>query len=237
MTTVAIMQPMYCPWKGFFELIAACDVYIHLDDVLLPRGRSFTNRVQAKTKDGIKWLTVPLSRQDRTTIDKTAVDTGQPWQRKHLGLLEQAYARAPHKASMLDFATSHLSADCTLLGSLNITFIEQAAARLDLNPTILKSSNLDILSTGSQRILDLVKAAGGTTYVTGHGGRNYLDHQAFEDAGIEVRYMNYSTEEYPQLHGEFTPYVTVLDLLANTGEEAPKWIAPSTISWQEFTNG
>lgn len=237
MTTVAIMQPMYLPWKGFFELIAACDVFIHLDDVLIPRGRSFTNRVQAKTKDGIKWLTVPLSRQERTTIEKTMVDTKQQWQRKHLLLLEQAYARAPYKSSMLELTAAHLGGTQVALGELNIRFIEQAAGILGLAPTILRSSALDVASTGSKRILDLVRAAGGTTYVTGHGGRNYLDHQAFEDDGIQVRYMDYSADEYPQLHGEFTPYVTVLDLLANTGDNARDWIVPSTVTWQEYTHG
>ncbi|MDD3312401.1 WbqC family protein [Pseudodesulfovibrio sp.] len=242
MTTVAIMQPMYLPWRGFFELMAACDVFVHLDDVLLPQGRSFTNRVQVKTKDGSKWLTVPLARGERTTIARTETDDGRDWRRKHLALLEQAHARAPFRDDMLALAAPSLAEPAPggprpRLGGFNIDFIERAARFLDIRPRLARSSELEVTSTGSLRILELVEALGGDAYVTGHGARNYLDHEAFEARGVRVGYMDYALTPYPQLHGAFTPYVTILDLVANTGPEAKRHINPAVVGWKEFING
>ncbi|MEF2232208.1 MAG: WbqC family protein [Pseudodesulfovibrio sp.] len=237
MTTVAIMQPMYLPWRGFFELMAACDVFVHLDDVLLPQGRSFTNRVQVKTKDGIKWLTVPLAHGERTTIARTRTDNARDWRRKHLALLAQSCARAPFSDAMLALAEPSLADPCPLLGAFNIAFIERAAEFLGLRPKLVRSSELGVPSTGSRRILELVETLGGDAYVTGHGARNYLDHEAFEARGIRVDYMDYALTPYPQLHGEFTPYVTVLDLVANTGSGAKRHINPALVGWKEFIDG
>ena len=58
--TVVISQPMFFPWVGIFEQIRLADIFVHFDDVQLPWGSSFINRVQIKTKDGIKWLTIPI---------------------------------------------------------------------------------------------------------------------------------------------------------------------------------
>ena len=93
---------------------------------------------------------------------------------------------------------------------------------------------LGILGAGSSRVLEIVLRLGGNTYVTGHGARNYLDHEAFERVGVDVRYMNYSCSQYQQLHGQFTPYVSALDLVANCGVEGEKLIRSTTINWKDF---
>ena len=74
----------------------------------------------------------------------------------------------------------------------------------------------------------------GDVYVTGHGAKNYLDHEAFERGGVHVEYMDYQRRAYPQLHGEFTPYVSILDLIANMGREGRDLICSGTVSWREF---
>ena len=88
--------------------------------------------------------------------------------------------------------------------------------------------------TSWQRVLDLVLSAGGTRYLTGHGAANYLDHQAFEAAGVHVEFMNYSCTPWSQPRETFTPYVSVLDLIARTGPDARKYLLPTTMSWREF---
>ena len=83
-------------------------------------------------------------------------------------------------------------------------------------------------------MLDIVRAVGGTRYVTAHGAAGYLDHALFEAAGVQVDYVDYSLAPYPQLHGAFTPYVSVLDLIANTGDEAANYIRPRTKPWRDL---
>ena len=83
---------------------------------------------------------------------------------------------------------------------------------------IFFSSQMEIPGASSQRVLDVVRRVGGTTYITGHGARNYLDHELFERQGVRVEYIDYQKIPYPQLHGEFTPFVSALDLIANVGK-------------------
>jgi hypothetical protein len=98
----------------------------------------------------------------------------------------------------------------------------------------VRSDALGVTTSGSQRILDIVRRLGGTRYVTAHGAANYLDHEAFECAGIAVEYIEYSKTPYPQLHGAFTPYVSALDLVANAGNGARLAISPKLIPWRQF---
>ena len=101
MTTVVISQPMLFPWVGMFEQISLSDVYVHYDDVQFSKG-SFSNRVQVKTADGSKWLTVPLKDLHLgQTIDQVKPQESEKWQPRHLALLEQAYRSAPYRDTML----------------------------------------------------------------------------------------------------------------------------------------
>ena len=119
---------------------------------------------------------------------------------------------------------------------LLISSIELPVARMGFcGPAVwLRSSALKTEGTAWRRLLSIVKAVGGTRYVTAHGAANYLDHEAFERAGIAVEYMDYSKTPYPQLHGEFTPYVSIVDLIANLGTAAHAAIRPKTIPWRDF---
>ena len=93
---------------------------------------------------------------------------------------------------------------------------------------------MGIAGAGSQRVVDIVKALGGRRYITGWGARNYLDHQLFEDSAIRVEYMDYQALPYAQLHGDFTPYVSVLDLAANMGREGSDYIRSGTSYWRQW---
>jgi hypothetical protein len=101
----------------------------------------------------------------------------------------------------------------------------------------MHSNALGIDGASSSRVLDIVLALGGRRYITGHGARNYLDHGLFEEAGVRVEYMDYQRLPYPQQHGQFTPYVSVLDLIANCGPEGRKFICSGSVYWKEFIDG
>ena len=122
------------------------------------------------------------------------------------------------------------------LGELLIASIEKPKAKMGLSGPRewIRSSALGLEGTSWQRVLAIVKAVGGTHYVTAHGAANYLDHEAFEEAGVTVEYADYSKTPYPQQHGEFTPYVSILDLIANLGTKAGTAIHPRTMPWREF---
>src|SRR5262245_19504496 len=93
---------MFFPWVGMFEQVKLADVFVHYDDVQLPQGRSFTNRVQIKTKDGIHWLTVPLQRSEgKVNINEARLVDREHWRAKHLRFLEANYTNALYAKDML----------------------------------------------------------------------------------------------------------------------------------------
>jgi hypothetical protein len=236
MTTVVISQPMFFPWVGLLEQIRLADVLVHYDDVQFSKG-SFTNRVQIKTSAGTAWLTVPLRDVHLgQRIAEVAIAPGRTWHGRHLGLLEQAYRGAPFRDEMLGLVQEVYGRAHDGLGRLAVdsteTMLRYFGIATEVRPTW--SSELAVPGAASPRVLDVVKRLGGDRYVTGHGARNYLEHASFEAAGVAVEYLDYRRTPYRQLHGDFTPYVSALDLIANEGRGGARVIASTTVGWREF---
>jgi hypothetical protein len=233
MTTVVITQPMLFPWPGFFEQLALADTYIYLDDAQYSKG-GFTNRVQILHNDTSKWLTIPLAGNGtfQRICDLTAA--GEEWRRRHRDFLRQAFSGAPFASSALS-QLDRAYREAKLVDLL-IASIEESAKALGIGQRrrVLKASDLLVDGRSWPRVLDLVLAVGGTRYLTGHGAANYLDHEAFEMAGVKVEYMRYSLGTWPRGGDNRTPYVSVLDLIAWTGPQAGSYLKPATLPWREF---
>lgn len=234
---VVISQSMYFPWVGLLEQIRLADTFIHYDDVHYARG--FYNRVQIKTTNGSKWLTVPLRDQHRgQRIDEVLIDDRIDWRTQHREMLKQAYLKAAYRDEMLALVDQVFANDYETLAGLSRQSILSLADYFELAEGTQFNSSAQIGVTGksSQRLHDLCFLAGASVYVTGHGARNYLDHELFDKSGIRVEYMKYRMTPYQQLHGDFTPYVTALDLIANCGKERTDVICSEAIYWKEFLN-
>jgi len=233
--TVVVSQPMYFPWVGLLEQIRLADVFVHYDDVALARG--FSNRVQLKTAAGPRWLTVPLAEWHRgQLIDEVRIDESRDWRRSQFDLLRQTYAAAPHVEEMLELVARVHHQPAASLADLAIASTIAVADYFGLcdGRRFVRSSTLSVQGAKSARLLAILANCGGTRYITGHGAKDYLDHEAFDAVGIEVRYMDYQRIAYPQLHGTFTPYVSSLDLIANLGKIGGDVIRSDAVHWKEF---
>ena len=233
MTKVVITQAMLFPWSGFFEQLAMADVYLYLDDTQFSKG-SLTNRIQIKLGGAVRWMTIPLVGKGsfQTIADLNAVEGD--WRQSHRTLLHQALSKAPFfedALALFDKAYSKPE-----IYDLLIESIEGPAGYLGIgvHRRIEHTSNLGVKGRSSQRVQDIVLKSGGTHYITGHGAAGYLDHAAFEDAGVCVEYMDYGKLPYSQGEGAFTPYVSILDLIARCGPESGKYLAAKTIQWRDF---
>ena len=201
----------------------------------LPQGRSFMSRVQVKTATGPLWLTAPIDRaRSGETIHETWLVADRSWRAKHLATLRQSYSRAPHGARMLELAEQIYAAPEDNLARFNENALETIAGWLGLETRFHRSSELGIGGRSTQRLVDICRHFGATAYVTGLGALKYLEYDLFEAHGIQVRYMDYRKQPYPQLYGEFTPYVTILDPIANCGREASAVLRSESIYWKEF---
>ncbi|WP_083567197.1 WbqC family protein [Hyphomicrobium sp. CS1GBMeth3] len=233
MSTAVITQPMLFPWPGFFEQLMLADTYIYLDDAQFSKG-SFTNRIQLLRGGERSWMTIPLAGKGSFQKISELAAAGSDWKAGHRMLLRQSLLGAPFVDDALDILDRVYAHD-TLLDLL-ISSIEEPARYMGIGAAreIARSSETGVTGTSWRRVLDIVRYFDGTLYVTGHGAADYLDHAAFEASGISVAYMRYSLTPWPRAGDAFTPFVSILDLIAYAGPQAAAYLHPSTVEWRAF---
>ena len=235
---VVILQPMYFPWVGFLEQVNLANIFVFLDDVAFPR-QSFVNRVQAKSFNGNKWLTVPLhNKHQQTKINEIKISDKKDWKREHIDILRTNYQNSPHYQEMMDLVDEVFSKSNLNFSDLLKNSIFALVRYFDLGKNIkfMNSSDMNISGKSSERLVNICNSISADTYITGHGAKNYLDHNIFEQNNIKVEYMKYEFNSYPQQNGKFTPYVSALDLIANCGLSGAKIICSKSIYWKDFIN-
>jgi len=224
---VAIVQSCYIPWKGYFDLINRVDEFLLFDDRQFTR-RDWRNRNRIKLPHGVQWLTIPVATKGRYTqrIDETVV-SDRGWAATHWRTLAHAYRGAPcfgEVGPQVEDAYAGVASE-SRLSAINRRLVELVCDLLGIGTRLAWSTDYEGTGVRTERLVSLARAAGGSTYVSGPTARAYLDEGAFADAGITVEYVDYEGyPEYPQLHGPFDHHVTVLDLLFNTGRDAPRYL-------------
>jgi hypothetical protein len=220
---VAIVQSCYIPWKGYFDLINLVDEFILYDDRQYTR-RDWRNRNRIKTPQGTQWLTIPVEVKGRyeQRIDETVISDAE-WNVGHWKTLQHNYAAAPHFDDYAEPLSSlYAGMNEPHLSAVNRAFLDTICKLLGIETRLSWSTDYEAEGTKTDRLVSLCKAAGATAYLSGPNAKEYMDESLFDEASIELEYMDYSGyREYPQLHPPFEHEVTVLDLLFNTGAEAP----------------
>lgn len=216
---VGVHQPNYVPWLGYFYKLARSDTFVILDDVLAP-SRGYFNRSKVLVQGNPRWLSVPVHRGGGFIHRMTTV--GDDWVAKHLGTLQHNYQRAPFFDALFPQLSDllHAQAEQTL-AIMNETLLGHIAGLLDISTPTVRSSTLGVDSTGDARLVELVQATGGTTYLSGRGGDNYQQPETFAAAGIDLVYTGFANKPYPQQGtDEFEGGLSALDALFNIGPEA-----------------
>lgn len=224
MKKVAILQSNYIPWKGYFDMIAAADELILYDDVQFTKN-DWRNRNRIRTPQGVQWLTVPVG-QDITRRIRDVELPNNKWQAKHWKTLESNYRRSPYfKEVAAVFEPLYMQRQHTHLSALNRELIETVCAYLEITTMISNSWDYQFIEGRSERLADLCTQAGATEYISGPAAKDYIEESVFAERGISLMWFDYSGyPEYPQLWGEFTHGVTILDLLFNCGKDASRYM-------------
>lgn len=221
---VSIHQPGYLPWHGLFHRLALSDIHIFFDSTQFEKN-GFNNRVKVKTAQGAAWLTVPIlvkGKFGNNPIREAQINNTVGWQQAHWKTLTYNYSRAPFFRDHAPFFESFYSRRWLTLGDLNIAAIEYLARALGIQCRFVQASSLSVEGTKADLVLNLCRAVGGSVYVSGVNGRDYLHREAFRGAGIDLRFQAYKEPRYRQLYGDFEPFMSVVDLLFNHGEESKK---------------
>jgi hypothetical protein len=224
MKKIAILQSNYIPWKGYFDMIAAVDEFILYDDMQFTKN-DWRNRNQIKTPQGAQWLTVPvgidISRRIRDVVTLDA-----RWQLKHRNSLECNYRRAAHFDEIWTWLEPlYIGQSYTHLSQLNRCFIVAICNYLCIKTLITNSWDYALPDGKTERLAALCTQAGGTEYISGPAAKDYVEESVFSEAGIKLTWFDYvGYPEYPQLWGDFTHGVTILDLLFNCGKDAYRYM-------------
>jgi len=221
--TVVILQPNYIPWRGYFDLIAACDLFVIYDDVQFTKN-DWRNRNLIKTPKGLEWLSIPVGGKLSRSIKDVEIENPR-WQLKHWKTLQANYSRARFSREIFTLLEPvYLGEFHAALVEVNRRLIELICSYLQIRTEIRLSSSLPARSSGSEGVLELCTMLGATRYLSGPSARAYLKTSDFAKSGIEVSWFDYSGyPEYTQLWGSFESRVSVLDVLFNCGESSAKY--------------
>lgn len=211
-------QPVYLPWLGLFHKIALADKFC-IFDIAQYQTKDFNNRNKIKTHAGPIWLSVPVESRDhleKKLVDIKIINNG--WNRKHFKSIDLAYRKAPYYANYIGELEAILARRTyTYLADLNFATLDFGLKSLGIEVAMETASRHDFQGHKSDLVLDMCKKLGAKRYIFGALGRDYADIKSFADGGIEVEFQDYRHPVYPQLHGSFEPYMSVIDLLFNVG--------------------
>lgn len=224
MKVSAILQSSYIPWKGYFDLIHDADELIFLDDVQYTK-RDWRTRNKLKTILGTQWITIPVGANTNRRICDVEIKD-HSWQLNHYKSIVMNYSRSPFYSRYKNFLENiYIDNIWNNLSELNQFLVKEISKELGITTVFRDSREFQITSHKSARILDLLIKSGSQKYISGPSAKNYLDTELMQEAKIELIWKDYSGyPEYPQRFKNFEHNVSILDLLLNTGPDAPWFI-------------
>ncbi len=221
MTLVAIHQPNFFPWLGYFDKIVRSDLFIFMDNAQFPKkGGNWVNRVKLLVGGGGHWATVPVNRAYHGVLPISAmkIDNRTPWRDKLLKTIEMNYKSSPCYGEVFPVILPLAENPTPSLAEYNIASITALAKHLGLNTgKLILGSSLTTQGQSTDLLISMVRACGGTAYLCG-GGAAYQDDEKFPVAGLQLIYQNFTHPQYPQASStEFVPGLSIIDALMNCG--------------------
>lgn len=220
MTVVAIHQPQYLPWLGYFDKLDRCDIFCLLDTVQYKKNE-FQNRNRIKTADGWQWLTVPVTYRFPQRIKEVGVNQTVDWQRKHLQALKTNYSKAPFFDTYYASFEEFYQKSYEMIADVSAASIELLMELLGLEGKLVLASSLPVETEDpTLRLVKICQTLGGVAYLSGIDGAKYMEVDMFRSHQIEVLFQDFKHPQYPQCYGPFEPNMSVVDLLFNCGQES-----------------
>lgn len=219
-------QSNYISWKGYFDLIRNVDVFVLCDEVQYTK-QDWRNRNLIKTSRGLQWLVIPVTcPEDKPGAVEDYRVADPRWARKHWGTLRSEYGNAPYfRAYGTFFENLYGNSEGGTLSEINEKFIRSICRLLSIRTEIIRSNPLNLPQDRNDRIIEAAKRLGIDTYLSGPSAKAYLDAGRFSQAGVGVKFANYSGyPEYPQPHPPFAHQVSIVDLILSTGPQAVRYM-------------
>jgi len=218
---LAIHQPNYLPWPGYFHKMESADVFLILDTVQYVKFE-YDNRCKIKTPAGEQWITVPISSTNLGTPNNKVMlaEDADIW-RYNWKPLKKNYSKCPFFEEYQDELHEIYGKKWDRLIDLNLKLLETVQNWLEIKTPLKFASELpDSALKGTELILSYCRELNADMYLSGVGGKNYLEQEQFENTNIILEFQDYLPIVYPQRFGDFIPNLSVIDLLFNCGKES-----------------
>jgi len=221
--TVAIHQPNFFPWLGFFDKIYRSDLFVYLDHVENnPRDPLWTKRVKIIANKAEYWLTVPLSRPKPAIflpISEIRISNSE-FKKKHLRTIEQSYGKAPFFEEIFPLITAFYNDPDPSIADRNIDFVDTICHKLKIRTPKVRTSGYKWNKNGTDLLIEILTCFNGTAYLCGGGADGYQEDHKFERAGLELVYQDFCHPTYQQLNTkEFISGLSIIDVFMNCGFE------------------
>jgi hypothetical protein len=217
---VAIHQPQYLPWLGYFDKIDQADIFVFLDNVQFKKNE-WQNRNKIKTADRWQWLTVPVRYKYPQLINEVKINDKTRWQHKHRQAIISNYQKAPFYDHLIGFFDHLSTLNCQYISKLNIDLVRNLVKIIGINTSLYVASQLDKFpEEPDDRIITIIKYLGADSYLAGSGGKNYMNLGKYKKNGVEVLFQEFNHPVYRQLFGDFEPNMSIIDLILNYGENS-----------------
>jgi hypothetical protein len=216
--TLAGHQPAYLPYLGLFHKMTQCDKFMFVDHAQFEK-KAYQNRNYVRSKTERVLLTVPVQTKGRylQRTDEVMVDNSLPWARKHWRTIWLNYHDSPFFADHRPFFEATYAQTWERLVDLNVTITMYLMKCFGIDKEVVFSSRYDIKGEKTAMLIDMCRKTGADTYVSGWGGRSYVDVEEFRRQGLHHRFVRLAHPVYPQQTEPFMPNLAAIDLLFNCG--------------------
>jgi len=218
---IAIMQPTYLPWLGYFELMANSEYFVYFDDVQFVK-KSWQQRNKIKSATGEQLLAVPVLSKGKHTqnINEALINNTEMWRRKHLSSIDYNYKKAPFYEKYIKELQTIYSKEYDILLDFNLAIMSFLRSKLGITTPCVLSSELNVGGERNERIINICKRLKADELYDAAGAKELLDLAQFEANGVKLVFQEYTHPVYKQIQGPFLSHLSVLDLLFNEGDRS-----------------
>ncbi|MEG9328951.1 WbqC family protein [Salinimicrobium catena] len=219
---LAVMQPYFFPYLGYFQLINVSHTFVFYDDVnFITRG--WINRNKIKVNNNSFLFTIPLENASQNKlINQIYIDKKrfQSWKRKFQETLKQNYCKTPYYKDIQPIIESVLNFETQSIGNISKRSILKILEYLEIDKNVIESSkifnNQELKS--QERIINICQRTGANIYLNMIGGRHLYKMEDFDSNNISLQFLSPNRIEYPQEGSDFIPNLSIIDVLMNNSK-------------------
>jgi len=233
MSVIAVLQPSYLPWLGFFEQMLRAKVFVIYDEVQFDKN-GWRNRNRIKTAQGIQWLTVPVltKGKEKPSNNSIQINSAVNWSLKHLKSIEQNYRKTLFFDDFFPKIEVVLKRKRNLLIDLNLELIYLLKDYLGIETLVKLSSSIPsrikTASCPEERLVEICHFFDLNVFYEGFAGTNYINESFFSQSGIQLKYQEYKHPIYRQMFGDFVSHLSCIDLIFNEGPRSLQILSTGT---------